>query len=426
MFRFLKGLMKGNEPPAALEIGDIPAWIDGEEEKVKDDLAERVRDCRAALLEARRQMEEVLSGFDTDSMEEAPHPKLAGVTERSLPLFLKAMGTSLSRALPDDPEGFYTAAGEILKGCLSAFRGQGRYLASRFPDEMKVLRRGVDTMGREINDLTPGIARARERLRGLAELRGSVAHYSDAKKRVASGQEEIRSLEEEARTSGESLEHVNRALADLEKREDYLACQGELSRIRSLEGDRNEATRLYRAVAATGAHLFRKGEKVASRKKDREAMRILRDAVALLERDLPIDEDAAGGILPPAQKVIAAMVASGDLPLKNKEEIDILQVPGRLIREITETSRRFQGISGEISSAEAAVLSHPAIAKSRNLKREREELEKRIALAKDRLELVRKEAADLGRQVNASLDEVRQRVEGLSGKPVQVRDPDSG
>jgi hypothetical protein len=281
-------------------------------------------------------------------------------------------------------------------------------------------------MGREVNALTPGIARARERLRGLAELRESLAHYSDAKKRAAFGQEEIRSLEEEVRTSGAFLEHVNRALADLETGGDYLACQGELSRIKSLEGDRNEATRLYHAAAATGAHLFRKGEKVASRKKDREAMRILHDAIEFMARDLPIPKDTASRILPPAQKVIAAMVASGDLTLKNKEEIDILQVPGRLLQGITETSRRFQGISGEISSAEAAVLSHPAIAKSRNLKREREELEKRITLAKDRLELVRKEALDLSGQVNASLDEVRQRVEELSGKPIQVRDSDSG
>ena len=426
MFRFLKGLMKGDGPPAALGIRDIPAWIDGEEERVKDDLAGRVRDCRAILLDARHQIEEVLSGFDTDSMEEAPHPKLAGVTERSLPLFLKAMRTSLSRALPDDPEGFYTAAGEILKGCLSAFRGQGRYLASRFPEEMKVLRKGVDTMGREVNALTPGISRARERLHGLVELRESLAHYSDAKKRAAFGQEEIRSLEEEVRTSGASLEHVNRTLADLETGGDYLACQGELSRIRSLEGDRNEASRLYRASAATSLHLFRKGEKVASRKRDREAVRILHEAIGFMDRDLPLLGDTPSRILPPAQKVIAAMVASGDLALKNKEEIDILQVPGRLLHEITETSRRFLGISGEISSAEAAVLSHPVIAKSRNLKREREELEKRITLAKDRLDLVRKEAADLGRQVNASFDEVRQRVEGLSGKPVQIRDSEGG
>ena len=157
MFRFLKNLMKGDEPPGDLGIGEIPAWIDGEEGRVRDDLAARVRDHRAVLLDARRKLEEVLSGFEKDSMEEAPHPKLAAVTEHSLPLFLRAMRTSLSRDLPDDPEAFYAAGGEILKGCLSTFSGQGRYLASRFPEEMKMLRDGVDTMGREMNALTPEI-----------------------------------------------------------------------------------------------------------------------------------------------------------------------------------------------------------------------------------------------------------------------------
>ncbi len=140
MFKFLKGFMKSADLPADIGIEDLPAWIEGEERVVRQDLAARVRAARAELLDARRQMEEVLSDFDTGSTKEAPHPKLAGVTERSLPLFLKAMGMSLSRDLPDDPEKFYTAAGEILKGCLSAFRGQGRYLVAAFPEEMKVLR----------------------------------------------------------------------------------------------------------------------------------------------------------------------------------------------------------------------------------------------------------------------------------------------
>lgn len=424
MFRFLKGLMKRDEPPGALEIGEIPAWIDGEEGRVKASLAARVRDQRAVVLDARRQLEEVLSGFEKDSMEEVPHPKLAGVTEHSLPLFLKAMRTSLSRDLPDDPEGFYTTAGEILKGCLSAFRGQGRYLASRFPEEMKLLRDGVDTIGKEMNSLTPEITRARERFRGLAELRGSHAAYLDAKRRAILVREEIRSLEEEMRVSRISLEGVNHALAELEKGEDWLVYQGELSRIRKLEEGRDEASRLYSAAAATAAHLFRKGEKIALRKKDRVAARVLHDAVALLEGDLPIDRDAAGGVLSPAEGAITALVSSGDLSLKNKEEFDLLQVPGQLVREITGISRRLKEVSREITSAQDAILSRPAFIRSRDLRTERKELEKRITLISGRLDLAKREVAELDDQVRILLDEVRRRAECLFGKPVPVRDPD--
>ena len=424
MFRFLKGFMKGEDAPAAIGIGDIPAWIDGEEGGVKDDLAARAGDHRAVLLDARRQMEEVLSGFDTDSLEGAPHPKLAGVMERSLPLFLKAMRMSLSRDLPEDPERFYTAAGEILKGCLSAFRGQGRYLVSRFPEEMKVLRDGLDTMGKELNALTPDISHARERLRGLKELKESLAQYQDAKRRAILGLKEIGSLEEESRISGVSLEEVRRALADLEKGEEFLMCQEELFRIRRREEDRDETARVYRAAAATAVHLFRKGEKIASRNKDRDALRVLHDAIELLDRDLPIPEDSASGTISPAQKVIAALVASGDLTPKNREEIDLLQTPERLVQGITEISRKFRRLSNEIASKQGAILSRPAIVKSRDVRREMADLEKRISTAKNRLELARREARDLEENMKGTLDDMRNRVGALSEKHIQIREPD--
>jgi len=425
MFRFLKGFMKGEKAPADLGIGDLPAWMNGEEEEVRQDLASRVVAARAVLQDARRQMEEVLSGFDTASLEEVTHRKLAGVTERSLPLFMKAMRTSLSRDLPDDPEDFYASAGEILKGCLSAFRGQGRYLASPFPDEMKVLRDGLDTMGKEVNALTPDISRGRNRLRELAELREALRSYNDAKRRAALILEETRSLDKEVRASGVSLEGVRYAIADLEKGEEYQACQGEVFQIRSLEEQRIEAARLYRAAAATASHLFRKGEKIASRKKDRDALRILHEAIDLLDRDLPHPKHSASRIIPPAQKVIATLVAAGDLTLKNREEIDLLQIPERLVQEITEISGKFQAISGEITSKQEAILTRPALVKSRDMRREMEDLEKRIRQGKDRLELAEREVKDLEESMKVSLSDIRTRVEGLSGKTIQIREPDS-
>ncbi|MDD1663757.1 MAG: hypothetical protein LUQ32_00220 [Methanomicrobiales archaeon] len=425
MFRFLKGFVKGEKAPEGMGIGDLPAWIDGEEAKVRQDLASRVAAARAVLRDARREMEGVLSGFDTASLEEVPHRKLAGVTERSLPLFLKAMRTSLARDLPDEPEEFYITAGEILKGCLSAFRGQGRYLASPFPEEMKVLRDGVDTMGREVNALTPEISRARNRLRGLAELRESLRRYDDAKRRAAEGRKEIASLDEETRTSESSLETVRSASADLEKGDEYQAFLGEISRVRSLEEDRDEAARTYRAAVATAAHLFRKGEKIVSRKKDRDALRMLREAIDLLNRDLPIPEDSASRIIPHAQKVIATLAASGEVTPKNREEIDLLQKPEHLVQEITKVSGKFLAISDEIASIKDAMLSRPALVKSRALRNEMEGLEKRITQAKTRLEFARGEVRDLETNMKVSFDGMQKKVVDLSEKHIQIREPDS-
>ncbi len=420
MFRFLKDLVKGAPPPASLGIDDLPAWTDGEEGRVRDDLAAMVAGRRPAVLGALDRMEVVLSGFDTASAEEVSRTKLAGVAERSLPLFLKAMKISLSRDLPEDPEGFYTVAGEILKGCLSAFRNQGRYLASRFPDEMKVLRGAVDTIGREVNALTPGMAGARERLRGLAEIRRSREQYDDARRRVAAGKEEILSLEEEGRGSRLSLEEVNRELAGLEEREEFRTCQGELARIRSLEEDLGEVARRHRAEAATALHLMKKGEKIASRKRDRGASRALHEAILLLEVDLPLPEDAASAAITAGQKAISAMADSGELPLKNREEMDQIREPERFVRDLLDISRRFRELSGEIASAREAVLSRPVLARSRDLKGRQEELEDRISRADGRLDLLKGEVAEAEKQAQDRLAEVRKGVEELSGKSVRL------
>ncbi|MDD1665799.1 MAG: hypothetical protein LUQ32_10630, partial [Methanomicrobiales archaeon] len=302
---------------------------------------------------------------------------------------------------------------------------QGRYLASRFPEEMKVLRDGVDTMGREVNALTPEISRARNRVGGLVELKESLRRHGDSKRRAAARLKEIGSLEEEMQASGMSLEGVQHALADLEKREEYQVCQVELSRIRSLEEQRIETTRAYRAAAATAAHLFRKGEKVASRKKDRDALRMLHEAIDLLDHDLPLPEDAASRTILPAQKVIAALVASGELTPKNREEIDLIQIPEHLVHGLTEISRKFHAISGEIASAQGDMISRPALVKSRNLRKETEDLEKRIAQVKNRVELARKEMQDLEADMRVSLDDIQKKAEGLSEKRIQIRDPDS-
>jgi predicted nucleic acid-binding Zn-ribbon protein len=423
MFRFLKGLVKGEEPAAAIGIDDLPAWIRGEEEEVREGLAALVAGRRPVVLRARDRMEEVLAGFDAASMEEVSHRKLAGVTERSLPLFLKAVHTSLSRDLPGDPEGFYAAAGEILKGCLSAFRGQGRYLASRFPEEMKVLRDGVDAIGKEVNALTPEIARARDRLRGLAGLRGSLERYADAKRRIAVLREVTRSLEEEKAKARTDLDGVTRALHELERGASYRAYEEELSRIRGLEEERTETVRLFHATAAPAAHLMRKGEKIASRKGDRDAVRVLHEAAELLEGEVPIRGDMASRALPPAQGAMAALVASGDLTPKNREEMDLAERPGQLLPRITGISRRFGDISREITSAGDALQALPVHVKRVDLRKEAEDLEKRIARVMDRLEHERREAAGLGERLRASLDEVRRQAGALSARPVEVGEP---
>jgi hypothetical protein len=428
MFRFLKGIMKGGEEPAApatLRVDELPAWIQGEEAKVREELAALVAAHRPRITDAISTTKEVLARLDRADMDEVSHRKLAGVTEKSLPLFVKAMGTSLSQELPGDPEGFYTATGEILKGCLSAFRGQGRYLSSRFPVEMKTLRVGVDTIGREANAMTPEIAHARERLRALGDLRGALGAYLDAKGRAALAGEEARTLGAEAAGCRASLASVQEGLAELGKGGEARAIDEELARIRALDEERDGAARLYRGLAATATHLMGKGEKIAARKKDREGARFLHEAIALLAGELPLQGDMAEGVLARGQGALAAMAASGDLVPKNREETALLGEPGHLAREALALSRRFSALSGEIASAREAVQTRPALVKKQELGREAGELERRIGRTEERLGQVKAGGADLDAKAESTFRDLQERVRALSGGSASLGGPGS-
>jgi uncharacterized coiled-coil DUF342 family protein len=421
MFKFLKGLGKGGEPaPPVIAFGELPAWIIGEEAKAREELAGLVATHRPKVSDAVSTTKEVLARINRAGMEEVSHQKLAGVTEKSLPLFLKAMGTSLSRELPDDPEGFYSATAEILKGCLSAFRGQGRYLSSRFPVEMKTLRHGVDIIGREMNAMTPQIDGARKRLRALGDLRAAHEGYMDAKNRAAQGEEEIRSLGREVAASRDALESVRREIDGLGKGGECRAAREEIARIRKLEEERAGTGRLSHATAATALHLLKKGEKVASRKRDRDATRSLREATGLLEGELPLPEDTVSRILSPGLRALTALAASGDLAPKNREEKELLEEPGQLVERVTGFSRRFRELSAGIASAQEALSSRPVLAKSRELKRQAGELENRIARAAERTEEVKATAAGQRVRMQASLLDIQKKVDLLAGKPVTV------
>lgn len=421
MFRFLKGLGREKEAPPELGLADLPGWIGAEEEKVRDELATAVAGHRRAVLGAIDRLGDTLAGFDEARREDVSHAKLAGVTERSLPLFQKAMKTSLSRDLPPEPEAFYAAAGEILKGCLSAFRGQGRYLASRFPAEMKALREGVDTIGREVNALTPAISRARERLGRLAALRASLAAHGDAKDRAARGWEGIRALEGELAGSREALGGVTRDLAELRKSSGFREYEAQLAGIRKLGDDLGETTRTYHAEAAGAVHLMKKGEKVASRNQDRGGARAIREAVDLLERDPPLAGDDAPGVISRGLAALAAMAASGDLVPKTREEGDLVGSPATFVERLSGLSRKSAGISASIASARDSLLSLPAAKRKDELEREKERLEKDIASAAARLPILQGEVTGFENRMASALAEVRKGVDSLSGGSVKIR-----
>ena len=105
--------------------------------------------------------------------ENVVHPKLEKVVEKSLPLYKKSIMSALTRQFPENPDDFYIAVTECLKGCVKSSAGPGRYLIGVFPEEMKSIRAAIDQVGREINSLNPVIAETRKNSEELNQDRSA-------------------------------------------------------------------------------------------------------------------------------------------------------------------------------------------------------------------------------------------------------------
>ena len=184
--------------------GELSALLDSREKDISRILLEKTQKQRNAIRDLRSAVKELVQDLALKEREEAYHPKLETIAKNTLPLFERAMISSLSKDLPEDPDLFYHAATESLKGCVKGLSGQGRYLRGVFPEEMKEIRETVDQIGREMNAMTPAIAEARDQRELLSSVRANLTHLTTAEKETKRGRDEINLLKEEiAREGGE-------------------------------------------------------------------------------------------------------------------------------------------------------------------------------------------------------------------------------
>ncbi|TFG90163.1 MAG: hypothetical protein E4H16_02320, partial [Candidatus Atribacteria bacterium] len=163
MYKFIKNILKRKDRDKfILSFDAIPAWLDNHEKIFRTSLETETDIPVQKIRNATAQLQHIVNGIADAEHDPAIHPKLKTIAKNSLPLFVKAMNASLSREFPEDIEGFYAAAVESVKGCLNSTRGQGRYLQVVFPDEMKAVKTGIDSIGREINVITTSLTTYRK------------------------------------------------------------------------------------------------------------------------------------------------------------------------------------------------------------------------------------------------------------------------
>src|SRR5208337_451636 len=275
---------------------------------------------------------------------------------------------------PDEPEAFYTVAVECVKGCLNAIRGQGRYLMVAFPEEMKVTKTGIDVIGREINVMTKAIGRFKEKSTRTVAARTAYAALSDARRDLerSVGKEE-RIKARIAEITGR-LDIISAETARLSADPSLQLLDGERGRCADLIRQRDDHLRHYASLTMTASHVFRKAEKIATRKHLSKEMHILKDAMDILSDHEVASAEPVACALDAACPVVEKMIDEGDITLKNKEERAVFSDSRKFCDEVSGLCRRYRELEVSCREAEEGLVSHPVLSRLRSLEREEEQL----------------------------------------------------
>ncbi len=360
MFRQLKGLFHKEEiPPLTLVSGEIPAWITGEYSKVGKNEKDHVDVSRRNILGNIEKLRGLVEFLGSAEHEGVVHPKLEKVVEKSLPLYKKAIMAALNRQFPENPDDFYIAITECLKGCLKSSAGPGRYLIAVFPEEMKAIRAVIDQVGREINSLNPTIAEARNKVMGLDKIRQIYESYLHTCEEFRQAEDQYPLLIARSLVLQDEINVLNEEISRLSqdprmKQLDELHAEG-----KQLKEEYERARGEFSASGTMIVHVLKRAEKVAQKDRNAALAKKIHTLAELLSKsEIPAIFVLCQGLNDILPEIIV-MVTRGDISLKNKEEHQYFSNPALLPRKIqkifcriestdnqlTETHRKIEGSS---------------------------------------------------------------------------------
>ena len=224
MFKQLRDLFRRTEPAEEkleLSFDDLPGWLDAREEEIGKELSSATGPSREAISGTLGSLREAIARMETADGDEEVHPRLRDISRKALPGFTKSMAQILSREPSGDPETFYTTAAEILKGAIKALKGQGKYLASLYPEEMKEVRTAVRDLGREINAMTEAITRARAGRQQLKDVRESYESLVRTREEYTAASDQVREFGAALAEAEKKIREAEQGLAALKLRPDY-------------------------------------------------------------------------------------------------------------------------------------------------------------------------------------------------------------
>ena len=420
LFRKIFGTGKP-EPEVSLALDAVPAWITEREGAAKAVLVSGTREPMAEIRNGIANLQLIINNIAGAEHDPDIHPRLKTIAKNSLPQFVKAMRTSLAKDLPEDPNLFYPIAAECVKNCLHNAHGQGRYLQAIFPDEMKAVRHGIDTIGRGINAINPQLAEYRKEMAGLAAARAAFDEVTGLRNDFSVSEEKV--IRSHARISEIRDRHtaIERELAALLQDPGMHEIEEQKSMLADLSLKRDDAARTYSALSMTASHVFRKAEKIAGKQRHPSEIAVLNAAMDMLsDHEIP-DSGRLDEMLAASCPVAERMIAAGEVILKNKEERAVFSDTAAFRTSICAAGSELRALEERCLAAEKTLATNPLTMKMLSLEREKNQLAVMLEKENRGLFELQEWRSRTEKQIPELLGGLRKKIAGLSGDNVQLQ-----
>ena len=422
MGSFLEKLFGKKEPEVfTISMGAVPAWLNGREKTARSTLLSEAGETQKKIRAGILNLQQITHAVAQAEHDEEIHPKLKSIAKNTLPQFVRAMNASLAKELPDDVEEFYPAAVECVKSCLNSTRGQGRYLQAVFPEEMKAVKTGIDTIGHQINEITASLARYRKE-KNLIDS-GLSLHTA-----LLDISEDLRKAEEKDQRITVRIAEITDRLAIIEKEMAAFPADERMVEVTILktalqeaENKRDAAIRTNTALSMTASHVFRKAEKIAVRQKHPSEISVLRQTMELLSDHVVPDTGDLAAALAAACPVTERMIAAEEISLKNKEERAVFSDTKQFSADICASCADLRVLEDACRIAQDNLASHPLLVRQQSLEREKTQLTAMLGKENQaRLEL-KDWRIKIQEKIPNLTQELTKKIEGMIGGGVQLQ-----
>lgn len=417
--KLFKGIFgKKEENEREIHPADVPDLLNGIEKEAVETFRSGMQGPMQEVLAAREELGGMMEHLHSVERDKAFHPKLEKIAVNSLPLFEKAITSSLSRPLPEEPEEFYDASAESLKGMVKALTGPGRYLTGVLPEEMKAVKSAINRVGRAMNSMNPLITEYRKKKENIGNLSSMTTEYRSSVEGISGIDRQLPLMEEEIRRLEDAMEGKGRSENETGGAEDASLAVLKEDRVRT-EGLLNGKERELRSLFAVVIHVLRKGEKVAHRNNDSLA-REIHEVIRVLEaKTLPSYEEISGP-LSHVVGLVASMVESGEITLKNKEEKELFAKSGQITARVEGFLADITSLSTQLEEIGNQIKAHPTTRRTIAREEESQTLQEQHLTLVNEVESLRNERKSLTERCEALHDSLQSGLEELLGMPVKI------